>query len=938
MKRWRGLNIEAEGTGISRELSEQINLLGGLLGQAIREQVSEKVFREVEDLRALCKDAYQKQNDDLREEAIARIGKLDIDTILWLLRSYTAFFHLVNKAEQTEIIRINRDREVKSDADNPRGESIYESVYRMKQAGYSYDELMKVIARLDIQPTLTAHPTEARRRSILFKQKDIARQLIEIRRGRLTEDEREAALSRIYQQICLLLATDEVRAERLTVLDEVEQGVHFMTGTIWETVPAIYEDVARAVEKVYRKRPSLPVFLQYRSWIGGDRDGNPFVTTKVTRQTLRIHRRNVLILYLEELRMLRRELSISSKLIDTPKVLLKSLKMEADTSSITPAEQRQFQHEPFRLKISYIMGRLSRMLQAENAVQGRDVIIESPVDYRAGDFIADLELIGKALKSAGLKHLIRHTRLSRLLIQAQTFGFHLAAIDIRQHSHIHESAVAEILRAAKVEEDYSALSEKQRLAVLTRELNNPRPLVPPHSELSNDTRLMMSVLAMIRKALDKDENSIGSYIISMTHDVSDLLEVMLLAKEAGIWRIENGKIETPLDIVPLLETIDDLQRGSELLKLMFKNPLYKKQLESRGQFQEIMLGYSDSNKDGGYLMANWALYKAQGELGDTCRKFGVDFRLFHGRGGTVGRGGGRANQAILGLPSRSYSGRIRFTEQGEVITFRYAMPQIAHRHLEQIVNAMFVASLRGSEKHGSKPPKLTPALTRRMQSIAETAMGAYQSLIHHKKFWAWYKGMTPIEHIGHLPIASRPVSRKSADRVEFEDLRAIPWVFAWTQTRYNVPGWYGLGVALNELIAEDPKRLTEIQKYYHEWPFFRTVIDNAQLEMKRAHLIIARFYDELFPGKFHRTITKDFQAASDIICQITGQESILDNAPVLKKSIYLRNPYTDVLNFLQIELLQRWHAAEPGDPARDELGHALFLSINGIAAAMQSTG
>ncbi len=936
MKKWRGLNIEAEGTGISRELSEQINLLGGLLGQAIREQVSEEVFHEVESLRSLCKDAYDQQDDQLRQKAIARISEFDIDTILWLLRSYTAFFHLVNKAEQTEIIRINRDREEESDAKNPRAESIYEAVFRMKEAGYSYADLMKVIAQLDIQPTLTAHPTEARRRSILFKQKDIARQLIMIRRGALTGDEKEAALSRIYQQICLLLATDEVRAERLTVLDEVEQGVHFMTGTIWETVPAIYEDVAKAIKLAYGKRPEIPAFLKYRSWIGGDRDGNPFVTTMVTRQTLRIHRRNVLILYLEDLRMLRRELSISSKLIDIPKVLSKSLKMEAESSSISAVEQRQFQHEPFRLKISYIMGRLSRMLQAEDAVMGRDTIVESPIDYRAPDFIADLELVEKALKSAGLKHLIEHTRLSRLIVQARIFGFHLAAIDIRQHSHIHESAVAEILSAARVEDDYLALSEKQRLTVLTRELNNPRPLVPKDVELSQDTTLMMTVLAMIRKALDKDENAIGSYIISMTHDVSDMLEVMLLAKEAGIWRIENGKIETPLDIVPLLETIDDLQRGSELLKLMFMNPLYKKQLEARGGFQEIMLGYSDSNKDGGYLMANWALHKAQGELGDTCRKFGVDFRLFHGRGGTVGRGGGRANQAILGLPSRSYSGRIRFTEQGEVITFRYAMPQIAHRHLEQIVNAMLMASLRGSEDHGRKPVELTRAQSKRMQTIAETAMDAYQSLIHHKKFWQWYKGMTPIEHIGHLPIASRPVSRKSADRVEFEDLRAIPWVFAWTQTRYNVPGWYGLGVALKELVSENPKRLAEVQKYYQEWPFFRTVIDNAQLELKRAHLVIARYYDELLPGKFHKTIMKDFGTASDVICQITGQDSILDNAPVLKKSIYLRNPYTDVLNFLQIELLRRWKAAD--DPERAELGHALFLSINGVAAAMQSTG
>lgn len=935
-KQWQGIEVEAEGTGISARLSEQINLLGGLLGHAIREQIGEKTFQHVEQLRSLCKSAYGKNGAKNRDKARKKIQQLSLNELMWIMRSYTAFFHLVNKAEQNEIVRINRDREMESDEQNPRADSIAEAVFNMKKAGFTLQEATKILQQIDIQPTLTAHPTEARRRSVLYKQNHIGQLLAQLRNMKLTPSEQAEKLDDIYRQIGLLLATDEIRAERLTVLDEIQQGIHFFTGTIWQTIPQIYQDLEHAFLSVYGESPDLPTFLSYRSWIGGDRDGNPFVTDKVTRQTLRIQRSEALRMHLQALKMLRRALSISSQLIKTPRRLTHSIEKDAETIMLSSDIMRHYQYEPFRLKISYMIRKLELLLEAEDEAFGQNVIAEAPIAYSSDDFIADLELLRRVLNQKNLRSLADGRQIRQLLVRARTFGFHLAALDVRQHSRLHEAAVAELLKVADVSNDYSKLTESQKVDLLTAELQNPRPLAPSRVQLSAETAELLEVFDLIRTALHKDGKSIGTYIISMTHDVSDLLEVLLLAKERGLWQYLDGKVSSDLDFAPLLETIDDLQRGDTLLEALFQHPVYKKHLKARNNFQEIMLGYSDSNKDGGYWMANWSLYDGQGRLAGVCRQFGVKFQLFHGRGGTVGRGGGRANQAILGLPPVSYNGKIRFTEQGEVITFRYGQPEIAHRHLEQIVNAMLTAAVQ--QKAAEKEPRMPAKGVDLISKIAGDSMQAYQEFIHNPGVWPWYIGITPIEHISRLPIASRPVSRKSADKVDFEGLRAIPWVFAWTQTRYNLPGWFGIGQALRDIVADQGKDLKQLKKFYKKWPFFRTLIDNAQLEIARSHLPIAHHYNVLAKGGYHQEISADFEMAVQAICEISGQEGILDNAPVLKKSIALRNPYTDVLNLIQIELLQRWRQLPASSASREQLGHALFLSINGIAAAMQSTG
>jgi phosphoenolpyruvate carboxylase len=940
--RWRGLDVEAEGTGISRPLSEQINLLGALLGQAIRDQAGDDTLELVEELRLACKRAAQEGDPAPRREAAERIARLELPRILWLLRAFTTFFHLVNQAEKQEIVRINRERSREPEAPEengaPRPESIDDAVARLAREGLGADEVRRLVGRLDVQPTFTAHPTEARRRTVLRKQQRISGILAALGGTAAgcepTPAERETLLDRLYVEIALLLATDEVPAERPTVRDEVEQGLYFLRRSVWETVPRVHRDLELALRKHFGgggddgRGEAPPVFLRMRSWIGSDRDGNPNVTPEVTRWTVARQRRLALDLLRAELRELEGEVSLSDRQVPVPEAL-------RDRLADQPAEDGQRAHEPYRLFVA-------RMIRRLDGGPGHD--------YTLDHHLADLRLLERSLEEASFAEVARHGRLRRVRVLAEAFGFHLAGLDVRQHSRVHEAAVAELLALAGVAEEYTALAEEERLEILGAELESPRPLLPPFPEararLSGETRQALDTLAAVREALDLDPRSVPCYVVSMTHAVSDLLEVLLLAKGAGLWL--DGRMACPLDVVPLYETVEDLEAAGERTGALLAHPLYRRHLAGRGNLQEIMLGYSDSNKDGGYWMANWALHRAQAGLARVCAEHGVELRLFHGRGGTVGRGGGRAGQAILAMPAAVHNGRIRFTEQGEVISFRYGREEIARRHLEQIVHAQLLATAgigvtngwSGDEAAGGEAAEL-------MDAISAASRRAYRELIEHDGFWDWYRAATPIEHISRLPIASRPVSRGDTSQVDFEGLRAIPWGFAWTQTRYVVPGWYGVGRGLAAVLEPDgggdgSGNRERLARLYREWPFLTAVVNNAQREMARGRLEIAEEYAALAReagcgADLHRTIRRDFEEARRAILAVTGQDELLDNNPVIQKSIALRNPYTDVLNLLQIELLRRHRQARSEDD-KAALRDALFLSINGIAAAMQSTG
>jgi phosphoenolpyruvate carboxylase len=913
-----------------RNIADNVNLLGTLLGHAIERQAGPHVMELVESLRQLCKRALAEDDDALRHEAARRIAALDEAALRWLLQAFSAYFHLVNQAEKHEIVRINRERSRSEHAGEARPESIDAAVAALREQGCALEDVVTLLAQLDIQPTLTAHPTEARRRSVLHKQRRIAELLTALQRAEATAEEVSAAETALQQQISLLFATDDVRSDRPTIRDEIDHGLYFLRAGIWSIAPQIQRDVERALERHYGATVEVPVFLRWRSWIGGDRDGNPNVTAAVTRWALTRQRRTALELHLAELRELHEDLSISARLAPVPNELRAALSRHG-----LAAGGGQRAGEPYRQLVAAMMARVRALLEMTAAGAATS---PSPNDgYDAGRYIQDLEAVRSSLEQGGFADVARGGRIARLLVLARTFGFHMAALDVRQHSSMHEQTVATLLAAAGVAPDYTRLDEATRIELLDRELRNPRPLLPPGAPLTDIARETLATFDTIRSAQAQDPACIGSYIVSMTHTVSDMLEPMLLARERGLFRIVGDRAESALDFVPLFETIDDLAAAGDRMAELFGHDVYRMQLGARGGFQEIMLGYSDSNKDGGYWMANWALHVAQETLGRVCREHGIAFRLFHGRGGTVGRGGGRAHLAIAAMPPAAHNGRIRITEQGEVISFRYALADLGHRHTEQLVSALLLAT--ESARHATTSYTPSAEEMRLLDSLARETMSAYRELIDNPALWDFYLAATPIEQISRLPIASRPVSRKAAADVEFADLRAIPWVFAWTQTRYNVPGWFGVGRALAAALERGHGET--LRTMYREWSFFRVVVDNAQREMARARLEISAHYAALArppaADECHATIARDFVAARTAILAVTGQAALLDDNPVIRRSIELRNPYTDVLNLIQIELLRRYRAAAT-DEQRDGLRRLLFLSINGIAAAMQSTG
>ncbi|MEM8835858.1 MAG: phosphoenolpyruvate carboxylase [Planctomycetota bacterium] len=864
-----------------------------------------------------------KRGDDHLGEARERVRGLSDEEILAATRYLTVRFHLLNKAEQINIARVNRERERAATPDRPKPESIADAVRELSSRGVAFDQAMRLLGGLDIQPTLTAHPTEARRRTVLYKQHEVAEAVECARDPRATPIEVAQADSRLHQIIELMLLTDEVRAKRLEVLDEVRNGLFFLSTSIWDAVPALARDTIEALRASYPdgsgavSMAELSPLVRYRTWIGGDRDGNPKVTHRVTREALSMLRAAAVARYGEDLLRLRHELSVSDRrTVIEPEILAEN---ERWAERFAPEDQELVHttREPMRVRVMQMRERLAR----DEA-------------YTSSEMLRELLQLRDALDAAGARESAHAGLLGELIHRVRTFGFHLATMDIRQHSKVHEHAVGELLQRAGVHEGYADLDEAGRCDVLRAELAQPRPLVSAWAELSEQKREVLDVLTVVRGVRTREPNAVRTYIVSMTHDVSDMLEVLLLFKEAGLFRRrEGGGYESDLDVVPLLETVDDLDRGAEVLEELFSDPMYREVLESRARaegvdadaFQELMLGYSDSNKDGGYLMANVALHEAQRSLAGLCERHGVAFRLFHGRGGTVGRGGGRANRAILSAPPSSLNGRIRFTEQGEVISFRYALPAIARRHLEQIIGAVIEGASGGA---AGEEQDDRFALVR---GFAERSMRAYRGLIDGDEFWSWFTFVSPVTHVGGLPIASRPVMR-AGSRLEFENLRAIPWGFAWIQMRYLVPGWYGMGGVLAE--AEDAT-LERCAELYRSWAFFGTAIDNAQREMARARLPIARFYAHEHPdgGVFHERIALDFDLARRAILRITGQSELLENEPVIARAIASRNPWTDVLNLMQVELMSRARAGRA-----DELRPAIFAVINGLAAAMQSTG
>jgi len=908
--------LDPHAYGLPAALSEDIERLEALFSEVLTVQEGADFVTLAHRLMDLAH-----AEDATPASLLAALPELDDASLCArLLRAFTVFFQLLNTAEQKEIVRVNRGRK------EPRPESIRDGVRRLKDAGLSATELQTLLNQIEICPTLTAHPTEARRRAVLDKLLRVAEGLA--LRGQTADgshldqplegDPSVRAEENLRRALTELWQTDEIRITPITVPEEARNALYFFERTIFKVVAWLHADLRRALAESYPGHTfQIPPFLTYRSWVGGDRDGNPNVTPKITWETLKEHRRIALEYFVGRVEEVRRALTLSVKRIDQDDPLLASV--ARDLAEVPLPEQRRLRHigEPYVLKLICIRERLLATLSgASHAYQGDSA------------FLADLLLVRDALRRNDAAAVADAGDLADLLVQAQTFGFHLAPLDVRQHSDVHAKAVTEILSLAGVTANYAALSEEEKVAILRWELRSPRPLVARDATLSAATREVLDVFEVIRRARrELSEKSVVCYIISMTHGASDLLEPLLLAKEVGL----SGE----LDIVPLFETIDDLHHCGELMESVFQIPEYQAHLKERGGFQELMLGYSDSSKDGGFLAANWALQSTQEKLAAVCHEAGITLRLFHGRGGTVGRGGGRANKAILAQPPGSFDGRIRFTEQGEVISFRYGLAPIAHRHLEQIVNAALLAANPRRVVHETEEGKAV------LEQMAAKSRSVYRAMVHEDpSFWTFFAQATPIAHISKLPIASRPVSRSGKALASVDDLRAIPWVFAWIQSRYIVPGWFGLGSALAWYIGDDTAKLTFLQGLYRDWAFFKAVIDNAQLELTRTHLATAKLYadrcdDPALRDKFHGRIADEHARTVDWVKKITEQEEeLMSHAPVVRATVRLRNPAVLPLSLLQVALMER----QEHDGESDTLREAILLSITGIAAAMQSTG
>jgi phosphoenolpyruvate carboxylase len=910
-------------------LSDQIHLLGDMLGDTIIEQEGNALYERVEQIRAYAK-AHRKGDEAAGEALLELVQALPLAEARGVVKAFATYFQLVNLAEEEERVRVLRKRA--GDA-TPKGavlpETIAAAVETLKAAGVRAADMQALLDNLLIMPVFTAHPTEAKRRTVLNKL-DRIHDLLDTLDFRLqTPPERADSESALREAVASLWLTDETRPRPPTVLDEVRNGLFYFESTLLALIPKLQQTLRIQLEQAYPDYTfKIPNFLRFGSWIGGDRDGNPFVNVKVTEETLREHKTQILRAYRRTLDEMHGNLSVADRHGISPEL---AASLEEDAAMFPDRAEfvdERYPGEPYRQKMHFIYAKLGATLEDNQRPWRSDRMPREQIYVNAEEFTADLRLVQASLRGLHGGSRIADGMLATLILQSEIFGFHLAALDLRQHAERHTAALSEILSKYGVAQYFATWSESRKVELLTRELLTRRPFTPARLPFSPETNETVELFRLTQRAHERvGKAAIETYIISMTTGVSDLLTVLLFAQDAGV--------ADDLDIVPLFETVADLHAAPRIMTELFNNRAYREHLDKRLMSQQIMIGYSDSNKDGGYLTANWELFLAQAALADTCDQHGIRLTLFHGRGGSVGRGGGPANRAILAQPATSVRGRFKLTEQGEVITNRYANPVLAHRHLEQIIHAVLLTSRPETAEHTVQPEWETAV--REMSEIAENA---YRALVHdNPSLLAYFQEATPIAEIGQLNIGSRPAKRKAT--MGIGDLRAIPWVFAWTQSRVALPGWYGVGTAFIQWAGDDTARWELLHTMYREWRFFASMIDNAQMSMRKADLLIANVYASLAEPEVREAIfpvlKAEFERTEQAILRLTGLPDLMANEPWLHRSIQVRNPYIDPMNYIQVALLERLR--EGGDDSDlAALRDAILLSVNGIAAGLRNTG
>ena len=907
-------------------LRDDIRLLGRLLGDTVREQEGDDVFAVVEKIRQTSIRFDRDADAEAGAELQATLDGLPRETMIAVVRAFSYFLHLANIAEDQHHIRRRRTHDLAGS--KPREGSLAHTLERIKSAGIAPQTVRKVLDIALVSPVLTAHPTEVSRKSILQCQHEVARLLDRRDRMALTPEETFDNDLALRCAVLTLWRTRMLRPNRLAVVDEIRNGISFYDETFFAELPRLYAQFEDQLTAAFPEQDdwSLPPFFRIGSWIGGDRDGNPFVTADILRAGLRLQSTAAIEFYLGELHALGGELPLS-KLLVSVSPELEALAAKSPDTSAHRAD------EPYRRALTGIYARLAataKSLDQHEVV--RHAIAAAEPYAAAADLATDLAILADSLKAHG-GALLAGGRLRRLIRAVEVFGFHLAPIDLRQNSDVHERTVGELLAKAGVCMAYGKLPEEARIGLLLTEIASPRPLHSPHTEYSEETAGELAIFFAAKELRGKyGAAALPNCIISKTDGVSDLLEVALLLKEAGL--LQPGKTPTlAMNIIPLFETIGDLQVSAKVMDRIFELTTYRALVASRDDEHEVMLGYSDSNKDGGFLTSGWELYKAEVELTEVFRKHGVRLRLFHGRGGSVGRGGGPSYQAILAQPDGAVSGQIRITEQGEVIASKYSNPEVGRRNLEILAAATLEATLLNLE-HETEPAAFRGIL----DTLSDLAFRAYRGLVYETEgFRTYFRESTVVSEISQLNIGSRPASRKASDAIE--DLRAIPWVFSWAQCRLMLPGWYGFGSAVDTWLSTNPDGLDTLRKMHQRWPFFRTLLSNMDMVLSKTDLGIASRYAELVGDATLRDavfgrIRSEWELTRKHLLAIEAQDDLLADNPLLKRSIRNRFPYMDPLNHLQVELLRRHRAGDTDERVR----RGIHLSINGVAAGLRNSG
>ncbi|GAB1234591.1 phosphoenolpyruvate carboxylase [Ferrigenium sp. UT5] len=904
-------------------LREDIRLLGRILGDTLREQEGVATFDLIENIRRAAV-SFRKTEDERDGEKLEQmLDALSADETLLVVRAFSYFSQLSNIAED---LHHNRRRRAHLKAGSkPQEGSLQRVLKNAREQQLDAATVQAFFAKALISPVLTAHPTEVQRKSILNCQLIISSLLAERDRLDMTPEELEENEETLHRFVLILWSTRMLRTTKLTVQDEVKNGLSFYDYTFLREIPKLYGGIERQLEKHFGERIDVPPFLRVGSWIGGDRDGNPFVTHEVMLDAAQRHSATALDYYLAETDLLSARLSLSSRLVDVSPEL-------GDFAEHSHDQAESRADEPYRRALIAIYSRLVATSEhLGHRVHHLRAISKDVRPYaNAREFIAELDIVIHSLERHGALYLSRG-RMGELRRAAEVFGFHLAPLDMRQHSGVHEQVVGELLQKAGTP-NYAQLDEAARRAALLAALQTGASLAPELDDFSATAR---SELQLMRTAAEIHRRfgaeALPNYIISKTDAVSDLLEVALMLQQSGL--LSDKKLH--LNIIPLFETIEDLRGCGVIMDELFALPWYREMLASRGNTQEVMLGYSDSNKDGGYLTANWELYKAELELVRVFGKHGIELRLFHGRGGTVGRGGGPSFQAILAQPPGSVNGQIRITEQGEVISSKYSDPEIGRRNLEILVAATMEATLMDYPHNADGNAEFM----RIMEAMSVDAIAAYRKLVYETPgFTDYFFAATPIREIAELNIGSRPASRKATDRIE--DLRAIPWVFSWGLNRTLLPGWYGFGSAAKQFIEREGQAgLKQLQAMNKHWAFFRGLLSNMDMVLSKTDLGIASRYAELVPDAALRerifgAIETEWQTTLEMLFQITGASHLLQGNPTLARSLTTRTPYIDPLNHLQVSLLHRHRAGDDDERVK----RAIHLTINGIAAGLRNSG